>query len=610
MIEVIRPIQGKTVTSNYWGYLIITISVIIAYWPTFTGGFILDDNRLIKNNPYVRELHSISSYFSQEDGIIHEKDLGIYHTGYYRPLINLTYWLDYKLWGMKAPGFRVTNLFLHLFNCFILMRLIILLVKDKRAAFWGTFLFALHPVNTESVSWIISRNNLLVTFFAFFSFYFYIIWWEKSSYAAGFASIISFLGAVFSKEFGLMVLPAVFLYHRCLSKKRDLFLEFIYYAPFIIVLIFYFFLRENVTGSFLTPIDNAQLWSRIYFAPFLIIWNLKLVFVPYGLHYFYLSYPSSLFNWQVVLSVGLFLLLGTVVWVKRNHKLLLFSGLSFLILIFPVLNIISSASTSVTLVAMRWLYLPLAFICPGLAWLIHKAFSSRAVLTTSFLVITIVYFGIYTNTLNKGLWHNEDIFFRQEVLGFKNDFLAGDLAERLFNNGNYREAERYFRIALNKFPYQAAYHYINYSALLIETGRPDIAISYLNKAQPLTMTHHERGEWFNNMGMALLRKGKMEEALIKFKKSVVFAPGEGEFWANLGGVYGMMGDYKNSVNTLKKGIEISPKPIQLFTNLAMTYINMEDYHKAISTLEAIPSEKNKENVSRLLRLARERLSIE
>ncbi len=84
---------------------------MLVYLPTFSGDFILDDRPLIQNNPYVKTFHSPFSYFAQEDGVTDELDTGDYHTGYYRPLINLTYSLDYQLWGLNAAGFRVTNLF-------------------------------------------------------------------------------------------------------------------------------------------------------------------------------------------------------------------------------------------------------------------------------------------------------------------------------------------------------------------------------------------------------------------------------------------------------------------------------------------------------------------
>jgi tetratricopeptide (TPR) repeat protein len=590
-------------------YMIIIVLVTLAYLPTFWGGFILDDNPLIKKNSYIKEMHSIPSYLTQEDGIVDKKDRGTFHTGYYRPLINLTYTIDYKLWGMRAPGFRTTNLILHLLSCFFLFKLLSLLVNDRGVAMWVSFLFALHPVNTESVSWIISRNNILVTLFILSSFYFYIIWWEKKSYVAGILSLISFLGAILSKEFGLMIMPIFFLYHRFLSKKRrDILTEFTHYVPFILLSIFYFLLRKNVTGAFLTPFDAVGFLQKIYFTPYVLIWNLKLIFAPFGLHFFYVSYPSSMYHWQAISSIGLSLLLVIGLWIRRDHRLLLFSGLSFVVLIFPVLNIIPSASTSVTLVAMRWLYLPMAFLCLGVALITQTVLVRSKMLATSLMIAALLYFGVYTHILNKNLWHNENRFFRQEVLGFNNDFFAGDLAENLLENKNYQEAERYFKIAIAKYPDKAS-QFINYSALLLETGRPDVAISYLERAQRLTLTYHQRGQWFNNMGMALFRLGKENEALRHFKKAVIFAPEEIRFWANLGSVYGLMGDYENSAIALQRGLALSLESMQLRENLARTYINLKDYKKAVLTLEEIPAHKreNNESVLRLLRLAKEKM---
>jgi Tfp pilus assembly protein PilF len=602
-------ILRKIRLTQKWEYPIIIIFVAAAYWPTFTGGFILDDNPLIKDNSYIKEPHSISSYLSQEDGIIDRQGQATFHSGYYRPLINLTYRMDYQLWGMNAPGFRVTNLILHVLSCFLLFGLIQLFVDNRQAAFWVTFLFALHPVNTESVAWIISRNNILVTLFILLSFYCYVMWWERNNYIAWIASIITFFCAVLSKEFGVMVLPLFFLYHRFLSgQKQDMLRESSSYLPFVGALVLYFFLRKNVTGAFLTPFDMADLLSSIYFVPYLIIWNLRLIFLPYRLHFFYLDYPSSLVQWQPILSIGLFILLVIIFWIYRKNRILLFSGLSFLVFILPVLNIVPSASSLVTLVAMRWIYLPMAFVCFAMALLIKKALARRRTLTLCILIIFISYFGLYTYILSRNLWHNNATFFHQEVLGFNNDFLAGDLAEVLRDKGDYEKAEKYFKIALNKYPFQV-YHYINYAALLVDSGRPEIAITWLREAESLPMTSHQRGEWFNNMGAALIKMDEKSEGLKYFRKAVIYAPDRPMFWANLGGVYGMLNDYENSIDALKKGLEIAPDSVKLRTNLAQTYINIKDYQKALSALEGIPEKEKKgdSEVLRLFKMAREGL---
>ena len=66
-------------------YVIISLLVTLAYAPTFTGEFILDDSPLIKKNPYIKETHSLISYFVQEDGTVEREDGTKKHTGYYRP---------------------------------------------------------------------------------------------------------------------------------------------------------------------------------------------------------------------------------------------------------------------------------------------------------------------------------------------------------------------------------------------------------------------------------------------------------------------------------------------------------------------------------------------
>ena len=182
------------------------------------------------------------------------------------------------------------------------------------------------------------------------------------------------------------------------------------------------------------------------------------------------------------------------------------------------------------------------------------------------------------------------------------------MPERYLDNKNYPAAEKYFQIAIKKYPL-LAYNYINYSAFLIEIGKPGTALSYLNKAGSLTMTRDERGQWFNNKGMAFFRLGRMGEAIKNFEKSVLFSPGNTLFRANFGGIYGELGDYENAVSVLKTGLDFHPDDISLKKNLAITYINMKDYREAIAVLKKIPRKVwDRQGISRLLERARRGLN--
>lgn len=588
-------------------YLIIGLLITLAYFPTFTGEFILDDKPLIQKNPYIREIHSVRSYLMQEDGVSDKASTETYHTGYYRPLINLSYWIDLKLWGMNASGFRTTNLILHIMTCLVLFRVVHFLTRDREAAFWTVILFALHPVNTESVSWVVCRNNILVTLFSLLSLYFYFRSSEGFGYLNVIASALFFAMAVSSKEFGLVVFPILFLYQRLLAKrKRDVHRELTTYLPFILILIGYFILRKTATASWFPPSEAGSLWKGLWFAPYLITLNLGLIFLPHDLHSFIVHYPRVSLSWWAFVGFFCCALLGLFIWRERREKTIGFGFLSFFLALSPVLNIVP-LSRAVTLISMRWLYFPMAFAWLALSIYIKKLSRTNYLLTTVLLGLAAAYLGLYSYFMNEGLWHDEDSFFTQELDRFKNTYYAYGYAVNLLNKRQYQEAERYFQIAIRDYPDQAR-NYINYSALLIQTGRPEDALLNLRKAKSLTMTPDEQGQWLNNEGMAYFHLNELDRALESFKGAVQRCPAEAQFWGNLGGAYGAMGDYTSSACALKKGMEISPESIQLRKNLAVTYIRMGRYSQAISVLEKVPPEKRDElGINQLLDRARKRL---
>ncbi len=542
---------------SWFGFPIIALLAIIVYLPTFTGDFILDDRSLIEKNPYIKEMHSIGSYLSQEDGITDEEDLGIHHTGYYRPLINITYWIDYKIWGMKACGFRATNFILHLFGCLALFKLLLLLIADNRwAVFWVVAVFALHPVNTESVSWVVSRNNIIVTLFILLSLYFYITAWIENNHFSLTVSVFFFLCAVLSKEFAVMLLPVFFLCHRFVFEGERKFLrELTGYIPFVLMVVFYFILRYRVTGAVLTPSGMNDTWQRVYFVPYLIACNLKLIFLPLNLHNFNLTYPGDWFGWRALSSIALFLLICVSMWRGRKHSLLLFSGLSSLLFMFPVLNVIPTAAIS--LIAMRWMYLPMAFIAIGAVLVVKWGINRRRAFTITMLCVVLSYLGAYSFILNKYLWHDENTFFATEVKQFGNEQLyAGELAEVLFKRGRYRVAEKFFLIAIKSRPREAR-NYINYSALLTDTGRYSLALSYLEEAKEFIKTVKDRKELLNNMGVALAHDGKTAEAADSLMRAIELDPEYAEAHNNYGVVLMNQGRIKDAISSFREALKLS-----------------------------------------------------
>jgi len=580
---------GKSLYARVWPYLLVTLTVVLIYLPTFSGEFILDDNSLIKNNTYVKVAHSPISYLAQEDGVTDECSDGDYHTGYYRPLINVSYSIDYGLWGFNAPGFRTTNLMLHILCCFVLFHFLQFLINDRYAALWATLIFALHPVNTEAVSWVGSRDNILAALFSISSLLFYMKGWEGGSPLKRMMSVLLFALAILSKEMGLMALPLYFLYQRLLSPtRRNVTNELLSYLPFIIVALCYFLLRKVVTSSFSSPLDAPYFWKSLCLAPYVILWNLKLIFFPYGLHSFVVEYPPGFIRWEAVAGFFYMVLLLLLIWRLRKNRIFLFSLLSFHLLIFPTLNIIPTSAIS--LVSMRWLYFPMALMTLIFAQVIRGSLKTNRFITAGALCALLVYFGGYSYVLNSSLWKNEDRFFRQEVLNFGNYFYAGGFAESLYEKKAYRDAETSFQIAITHYP-KKAMNYLNYCALLMDTGRSEAALIYLKKVKALGMSRSRWGQWYNNMGVAHFRLGRHDEAFKYFSKATTHCPRKVQYRANLGAAYTTKGDYERAASVLEKALEIAPDSVHLLKNLAVNYIHMKRYEDAVKVLRDIPKKE-------------------
>ena len=278
---------------------------------------------------------------------------------------------------------------------------------------------------------------------------------------------------------------------------------------------------------------------------------------------------------------------------------MIFSVLSFHVALFPTLNIVPTSA--VTLVSMRWLYFSMAFLSLAYAQVIRNYLKVSRFTTMGILCSILVYFGGYSYILNNSLWHNEDNFFRQEVLGFRNYYYAGGLAENLLSKEEYRGAEKLFQLAIQHYPREAI-NYLNYSALLTNTGRPHAALASLKKAKSLNKTRSRRGQWFNNMGVAHFQLGNYDEALKHLREAVAHCPSNIKYCTNLGGLYTAKGNYGKGAAVLEKTLQIAPNSASLRKNLALTYIQMERYGDAMTVLQDIPKKEwEKEGIQELIK---------
>ncbi len=550
---------------NKWHILIIITLTILTYLPTFHGSFLFDDNSLIKDNLYLRESHSAFSYLSQEDGIVDELDKGAVHTGYYRPLANFTYHLDYLLWGMDARGFRTTNAILHLLNILFLYLLISYLFLNRTAAFFSTLIFALHPANTEAISFVVNRNNLLAVLFFLASFYYYLQSREKGKQGLFTLSVFLFGLSIFSKEIGIMGIGVFFLYNRIISSsEKNILNELSSYLPYLLLITIYMILRFYVVGPSFIRLDINDILMRLYYVPWLFCYNLFIILLPWRLHSYGVSYPTDLTNVAGIASIILFIAATIVIiLLRKKYKIVAFSAGALFLAFFPVLNIIPKASIS--LISLRWLYFPLIFISILIAWIIKSVKKERLTMLFTILTISICYLGTYSFILNRYLWYNEKIFLTQEVDNFGNGLYMGSYAALLYNEKKIDEAEKYYLMAINSYP-MLPDNYNGYALLLIiNKGRINEAFNVLEKAKKLGKGSGQRQEWLHLMGLVKIGQGKNKEALDYLFKAI-FIKQNAEIYNSIFIAYRNSKEKEKAMFYLKKGLKLDPTNEVLMNN--------------------------------------------
>lgn len=178
--------------------------------------------------------------------------------GFIRPLMVLSFKLDYLLYGTNPLGYHVTNILFHLLNAGLVFFIIDFIASSKGFAFLAAMVFAVHPAHSSGIAWISGRGEPMAAFFYLLSFYFFIRYDSNKSRTNYIGSLLCFVLGLFTKE-TVVMLPFLLVGYRLLqgfrSEDRGRYILVKRVAltlmPFFIILALYFVLRKLALGSFL-----------------------------------------------------------------------------------------------------------------------------------------------------------------------------------------------------------------------------------------------------------------------------------------------------------------------------------------------------------------------
>lgn len=181
--------------ARQWPAAVALIAMtLLAYWPALSAGYVWDDDDHVTQTPIQRTPTALKWVWTR---------LGT--TPQYYPLTHTTFWLEYQLWGTNPAGYHADNVLLQAANALLLWRVLVGL--EIPAAWLAAAIFAIHPVQVESVAWITERKNLLSTFFYLLAMRWGLRAWRLVPGAPGGAipwtsyllCLLAFLLALFSK---------------------------------------------------------------------------------------------------------------------------------------------------------------------------------------------------------------------------------------------------------------------------------------------------------------------------------------------------------------------------------------------------------------------------
>ncbi|HEY7087369.1 MAG TPA: tetratricopeptide repeat protein [Tepidisphaeraceae bacterium] len=153
--------------ANMIGAVILVAVTLLAYARTFQSGFVWDDNYYVTENPLLKNWDGLRRIWVD---VI--PDPSTYALPQYYPMTHTSFWLEYHLWGLNPTGYHAVNLTLHICNAMLIW---LLLRKLSVPGAWlAAILFAVHPINVESVAWVAERKNVLCLLFYLSSLYVYL----------------------------------------------------------------------------------------------------------------------------------------------------------------------------------------------------------------------------------------------------------------------------------------------------------------------------------------------------------------------------------------------------------------------------------------------------
>ncbi len=591
-----RTVKGLNLPIFF--FLTAALSQLV-YVNSLSNQFTYDDEFTIVNNYFIKSLQNIPDLFNKNYFTL-SGELS------YRPVVTLSYFIDYALWKMNPFGFHLTNSLLHTLNSILFFILLMWFSSCQhpfpssrytKISFIGAVIFSCHPALSEAVNAISYREDLLAGTFFISAFIFYAKAKRRHTFLPYLASTVCYLFGVFSKEMVIILPLCIFCADIILSEKKDYRKILPGYIGYFFVTIFYLltrfiFLHNPIESNVSYP--NSSIITNFLTMSKVLASYIRLFFFPFSLSADYvMPYSSSLSDISFILSF--FLLSSLIVIVYRlffYSKILFFSTVWFFISLLPVLNIIPIEN----IMAERYLYIPiLGFCIAGSNLLVcydgNKICASYAFekinqrIILILLILVLASFSIMTIKRNK-IWMDQTILWTHTAQTSPHSFKAHNNLGNIYRDaGRLDEAIQEFKSALSLYDNYLDAHN-NLGVTYRKKGMLTEAISEYQKVLQLS-PHYPYAH--NNLGVLYARANLLDQAVAAFHNAISNKPDYPDAHNNLGATYIRKGMYKEAIHECLEAIKYSNHYLDAYYNLSVAYLSNKQPDKALEAIKMVLS---------------------
>ena len=563
----------------------ITLITFFVYFPSLTNGFIWDDDDYIINNFSIQKTEGLEEiWFS-------------YKTPQYYPVVFSSFWLEYQLWGQNPTGYRAVNLVFHIFNALLIYLILFKLYRPM--ALPAALIFAIHPVQVETVAWITERKNIFGAFFYLLTTLFYIRFYESQRKQDYGLSLLSFVCALLSKSITSTFVIVPLLIRWWQGKKFNK-IDFIQLAPFVLLgflaglnTVYLEIVRVGAKGGSW----SLPLLGKIVLPGKIILFYLyKLVF-PSELIFFYPRWsidPAVL--WQWLPSAGVAVMLGLFYFYRAKIGRAPFAlFLCFVASLFPALGFFNVYPMMYSYVADHFQYIAsismIILLCAAAGFIAQRMVFERFALDpktrqTVFiaaLVVIVPILGFKSYSYSK-VFNNRETLFMDVIRKNPGAWMAhNNLGMVYISKGEVSRAVDQFQQTLKIRPKDctALNNLGNIYKARGSWEKARTAYETCLAADPEYATAH------NNLGLVYVHSGDLRQARERFETAAALDPMAHNTQLNLGLLYLQQKEYDKSMAHYQKAIAIHPYYVEAYLQMGLLYAQTGQNTKARHAFETV-----------------------